>query len=194
VSNVSEYPDINVFDLFREGSDKAFDEIYNRYWEKLYNYAFHRTRSKDIAFEIVQDIFVSLWTRREVIQLQSSVSGYLFASVRFQILNHIKNSKLKELYLKDYIRFTSSADNSNEESMLVQDLQCALEQSIDELPARCREITRLSMLENWSIEKIAVQLNISHRTVENQLTLGRKHLKSSLGDFVMLIAIINRIL
>jgi len=194
VSNVSESADFNLFCLFKEGSGKAFDEIYNRYWEKLYNYAFHRTRSKDTAFEIVQDIFVSLWSRREVIQLQSSLSGYLFASVRFQILNHIKNSRLKELYLKDYIRFTSWSDNSNEESMLVQDLQGALEQSIGELPARCREITRLSMLENWSIERIAVQLNISHRTVENQLTLGRKHLRSALGDFVMFIAIINRIL
>ncbi len=194
MTDVSEYTDINLFSRFKEGGEKAFDEIYTRYWEKLYNYAFHRTQSKDTAFEIVQDIFVSLWSRREVIQLQSSLSGYLFASVRFQILNHIKNIKLKEIYLKDYIRFTSSVDNSNEESMLVQDLQHALERSIEELPARCREITRLNMLENWSIERIAVQLNISHRTVENQLTLGRKHLKSSLGDLVMLIAIINGLL
>jgi RNA polymerase sigma-70 factor (family 1) len=194
VSRLSQQNDLDLFSLFKKGSKEAFDEMYSRYWQKLYNYAFHRTQSKDIAFEIVQDIFVSLWARKEIIQLQNSLSGYLFASVRFQIINHIKNSKLKELYLKDYVRFISSTDNSNEESMLAHDLHHALERSIDELPTRCREITRLNMLENWSTNKIADDLNISHRTVENQLALARKHLKASLGDFVVMLAILNRIL
>lgn len=194
MSYFTNHTDTDLFSMFKEGSTKAFDELYSRYWEKLFNYAFHRTRSKDVAFEMVQDIFVSLWARKEVIQLQNSVSGYLFASVRFQIINYIRNGKLKEQYLKDYIRFTSSADNSNEESIMMHDLQESLERSIEKLPERCREITKLSMLQNWSAEKIAETLQISHRTVENQLVLARKHLKTSLGDYVMLCAIISRLL
>ena len=85
------HSDIQIFALVKEGSTEAFDELYSRYWEKLYNYAFHRVRSKDTAFEMVQDIFVALWSRREVIELHNSLSGYLFASVRFQIINFIRN-------------------------------------------------------------------------------------------------------
>lgn len=191
MNHFANYTDIQIFFLFKGGSTEAFDELYNRYWEKLYKYAYHRMRSKDVAFEIVQEIFVSLWSRREVIELQSSLSGYLFASVRFQIINHIRNCKQKASYLQDYIRFTSlSFDNSNEESVMVRDLQRSLVRSIDALPARCREITKLSMLKNWSPERISAKLQISHRTVENQLALARKHLKTSLGDYAMLYLII----
>lgn len=191
MSKLSEYNDLDLFSLLRAGSGQAFGEIYDRYWDKLYNYSFHRMLSKDIAFEIVQDIFVSLWSRRESIELQSSLSGYLFASVRFQIINHIKNSRLREIYMQDYVRFVSSTDNSTEDSMLVHDLQDALERSIEVLPTRCREITRLSMLENWSVDRIAANMNISHRTVENQLALARKQLRASLGDFFVLWVILT---
>lgn len=180
------HSDIQIFALVKEGSTEAFDELYNRYWEKLYNYAYHRVRSKDAAFEMVQDIFVALWSRREVIELHNSLSGYLFASVRFQIINFIRNSKQRGDYHQDYIRFAASSfDNSNEEYIMMRDLQASLERNIDALPERCREITRLSMLHNWSPDKIATKLQISHRTVENQLTLARKQLKSSLGEYVM---------
>ena len=186
MSPFTAHTDIQLFDLIKSGRAEAFDELYDRYWEKLYNYAYHRTRSKDVAFEIVQDIFVSLWSRREVINLQSSLSGYLFASARFQIIGFIRNSKQKEHYLEDYLRFASSSvDNSNEESMMMHDLQTTLERSIDDLPSHCREITRLSVLLHWPVEKISEKLGISHRTVENQLSLARKRLKSSLRDYVM---------
>lgn len=195
MSQFNAHTDIQIFSLVQSGSTEAFDELYGRYWEKLFNYAFHRTRSKDVAFEMVQDIFVSLWSRREVLQVKNSVSGYLFASVRFQIINYIRSSKQKEYYLMDYIRFTSSSvDNSNEEFVMLHDLQKNLERSIEKLPERCRKITELSMLQNWSSKKISAKLQISQRTVENQLALARKHLKTSLGDYVMLYLIISRLL
>lgn len=188
------YTDIELVAALKDASVEAFDELYNRYWEKLFNYTYHRIHLRDIAFEIVQDIFVSIWSRREVIQLESSFSGYLFSAVRFQIINYIRNSRQKESYLRDYKRFISSTvDNSNEESMDMHDLQESLVRSIEALPSRCREITRLSILQNWPTEKISSKLEISRRTVENQLALARKHLKSSLGDYVLLLLIVSRL-
>ncbi len=186
MGGLQEQNELVLFSLFKEGKQAAFDEIFNRYWEKLYEYAFHRTQSKDAAFEIVQDIFTSLWTRKETVELQKSLSGYLFAAVRFQIIHHIKSSKLAEHYLKDYLRHCAQADNSNEESVLVQDLQQALGRAIAELPARCQEVARLSLTENRSVEQIAAHMHVSPRTVENQLALARRHLRLSLGDFLLL--------
>lgn len=181
-----EYKDNELFELFRAGSREAFDEIYYRYWERLYNYAFHNVQLKDLAFEIVHDIFVSIWTRRESLEVQTSLSGYLFASVRYQIIRQIKSSKQKEEYLKDYTLFTPVEDNSTEDSIHLQDLEKVIETSLSQLPPRCQEIFRLSRREHKSIREIAVELNISHRTVENQLTHALKHLRLSLGDlFIM---------
>lgn len=184
VSNkFKERSDIETFSLFRKGSKEAFDEIYNRYWEKLYNYSFYRLRSKDGAFEVVQNVFVSLWARRDNIDLVRSLSGYLFAAVRFQLIRHSRDTQIKEYYLQQYTHFSASFDNSNEETIEADDLQRALERGIAQLPNRCQQITRLCLLEHWTVQRVAATLNISQRTVENQLALGRKHLRVALADF-----------
>ena len=194
MSTLGRHTDQEIFHLFKEGNREAYNEIYNRYWEKLFNYAFHRTHSKDAAFEFVQEIFVSLWSRKETIEIQSSLSGYLFASVRFQMFNYVKQSKLKEQYMKDYVLSLNTSANYVEESVLLEDLIKSVQAGIDQLPPQCREITRLSLLENWSIEKIAQKLNISNRTVENQLSIGRQRLKESLTEYTLLLFLLNRLL
>lgn len=194
MSALSQHTDLEIFQLFKQGNRVAYEEIYNRYWEKLSNYAFNRTQSKDIAFELVQEIFTSLWARKETVEIQTSLSGYLFASVRFQMFNHVKQSKLREQYMKDYKLSVDNWGNYTEQSVLAEDLQEALKNSIDQLPPQCREITRLSLLENWSIDKIAAKLKVSPRTVENQLSLGRKHLKTSLSEYTLMVLFLNNIL
>lgn len=164
------------------GRTEAFDEIYFRYWERLYNYAFHNTQSRDVAMEMVHDIFVTLWTRRESLTLETSLSGYLFAAVRYQIVAWIRSSSRQANYLKDYTMFRVLEDNSSEEALDLQDLEHAIEKSLLQLPPRCQEIFRLSRKEYKTVREIAHELNISHRTVENQLTHALRHLRVSLGE------------
>jgi RNA polymerase sigma factor (sigma-70 family) len=108
MNRFASFTDIQLFSLVKADGREAFDELYYRYWEKLFNYAYHRMHSKDVAFEIVQDIFVSVWSRREAIELESSLSGYLFASVRFQIINYIRTSRQRDTYFREYTNFISS--------------------------------------------------------------------------------------
>ncbi len=172
--------------MLEKGREGAFSEIYERYWEKLYVYAFNRTHSSDIAFEITQDIFVSLWQRRQEVIFHSSLSGYLFASIRYRIIRYIKSSIIREEYCRDYTLYSQSlSDNSNEEKVNLHQLEEAIEKSIRELPKRCQEIFRMSRYQSLSIKEIADKLNISHKTVENQLTLALKHLRKSLGEFML---------
>jgi RNA polymerase sigma-70 factor (ECF subfamily) len=172
--------------LLKRGSEEAFCEIYERYWEKLYRYVFNRTSSPDVAFEMTQNVFVSLWKRRQEVAFHTSLSGYLFASVRYGIIRYVRSARLKEDYFKDFTVYISyQRDNSSEDKINLRQLEEAIEASVMELPERCREIFRMSRYQNMSIKEIAGKLGISHKTVENQLTAALKHLRKSLGDFML---------
>jgi len=172
--------------LLKREREEAFCEIYERYWEKLYRYVFNRTSSSDVAFEITQDVFVSLWNRRQEVVFHSSLSGYLFASVRYGIIRYIRSSRLRDDYFRDFTLYISShRDNSNEDQMNLHQLEEAIEASVRELPERCREIFRMSRYQNMSIKEIAGKLEISHKTVENQLSAALNHLRKSLGEFML---------
>ena len=140
-----------------------------------------------MAYELTQDVFVSLWARRDQLSIQVSLSGYLFGAMRNQIFKYINRSDVRARYLEDFLRFNQQrVDNSNQETIILHDLEQAVENSLSSLPARCQEIFRLSRYEHRSIREIADQLNISNRTVENQLHRALKHLKVELGDFMAL--------
>jgi RNA polymerase sigma factor (sigma-70 family) len=114
------------------------------------------------------------------------LSGYLFASVRYGIIHYINSSRLREDYCRDFTLFIQSHnDNSNEEKVALHQLEEAIEISIRALPKRCQEIFMMSRYQNLSIKEIAEKLNISHKTVENHLTIALKHLRNSLGDFLL---------
>ncbi len=145
-----------------------------------------RTNSSDAAFEITQDIFVSLWQRRTEIVFNTSLSGYLYASVRYKIIRYINSNRVKEDYYSNFLAYNQlQYDNSNEESVNLRELEVAVEKVIIELPPKCREIFRMSRYQNMSIKEISQKLNISHKTVENQLTKALKHLRISLGEFMI---------
>jgi len=170
----------------RYGDEKAFSEIYTRYAERLYTHVYGRFRSHDISFEIAQEVFASLWMRRAEISVHTSLSGYLFAAARNQMSKYIRNSKIRETHFQEFQTFLlSKPNNSNEETVYLHELEDAVERSLKELPQRCAEIFRLSRQSHLSIQEIAERLGISHKTVENQLTVALKHLRVSLREFMI---------
>ncbi len=188
IKRLTDHTDMQLCLFLKEGSEEAFSEIYERYWEKLYSFAFNRLRSHETTFELVQEIFESLWKRRSVIEFHTSLSGYLYASMRYLIVHHIKYSKLKESYCQEFVTFHASLeDNSTEDVVALHDLEDALNRSLVELPKRCQEVFKMSRQQNRSIKEIAEELNISHKTVENQLTAALKYLRTSLGEFMTIV-------
>lgn len=170
-----------------DGGD-AFSEIYERYSERLYKYIYNRTRSHDVAFELSQEIFTNLWERREVIEFHAKLSSFLFSCARNQLVMHIKREQNKEKYYPEFIRFCSSpSQNPTEEVVYVNELQENIKRSLATLPKRCQEIFRLSRQEHRTTKEIAQQLNISQKTVENQLTTALKHLRVFVGELVILL-------
>ena len=170
----------------KKGDITAFEEIYCLYWSDLYSYAYNILRNKVICEEIVQEIFFSLWNKRSELKITHSLKAYLFTAIKFQTLNYLKSEKVKKHYTESYSNFGKIFfDNSNEENIYFSDLRSKVENEVSKLPEKCQQIYRLSRDEHQSIKNIADLLNISHKTVENQLTKALKYLRSSLGDFLM---------
>lgn len=173
--------------LMQQGNIPAFDEIYEKYWAKLYAYAYNRLREKEVCEEITQEVFISLWANRTTLHITTSLSGYLFQAVKYQMLNFMKSTQVRNSYIDSFNHFREHLfDDSTNEQMALTDLKMMLEKSISELPDKCQEVFRLSRIDHLSIKEIALQLDISHKTVENHLTKALKHLRGSLGDFLVM--------
>lgn len=171
--------------LLKNGEEKTFEIIYECFSDRLYHYVHSRVNIKEVSEEIVQEIFVSLWTKRKTIEITTSLDAYLFGSAKFKILSYIRSEKVRYEYANHFTKFSAERiDNSIEEMMNLKDLQNSIDTSILELPEKCRTAFRLSRIEHEPIYRIAERMHISKRTVENYLSQALKHLRSSLTEFL----------
>jgi RNA polymerase sigma factor (sigma-70 family) len=158
--------DEQLVDFLVQGSEKAYEEIYNRYWYNLFAIAYHETGTKEEAEELVHDVFESLWNRRKEAVIRH-LSSYLVVSIKHQITNYIKGCITQRKY---------------QEYLIFMDLSKALEEVLKKLPERTCEVFRLSRFESQSTKDIASKLNITEKGVEYHITqslkLMREHLKA----------------
>ncbi len=184
--------DLILVDLLRQGNELAFQKIYNAYWKKLFAYAYNRLHIREASEEIVQDVFFALWTKRESIIITSSLSAYLFTATRYRLLHEFRSLKVRRSYAADYTSFVKNLyDNSNVEQQDLIDLEHTLESRISELPTQCQTVFRLSRQEHLPNQNIAQRLNISTKTVENYLTQALKYIRTSIGEFLILLILID---
>lgn len=168
--------------LLFKGDSGAFEEIFNRYWLKLYAAAFKRVKSREVAEEIIQDLFTLLWTKRESIQIHTSLAAYLFTSVRYMVFNHIQKEIVRENYKDSFQAASIFCDNSTEETVFLNELIRNIEKEVKYLPPQCRSVFELSRKENKTNREIAEVLGISEKTVEGHLSKAIKQLKVGLTD------------
>jgi RNA polymerase sigma-70 factor (family 1) len=170
----------------------AFTAIYQRYWKVLFREAMNVLRSQKEAEDCVQELFVSLWRRRDSLSVTTSLGAYLHTAVRYQCIDIIEKDMKRGGYLQDFTNYLEAhqAIPSVEEEMYARDLAANIGQVMDKMPGKMREVFRLSRQEHLTHREIADRLHISEETVKKQIYLALKILKSHLGDasLAMLIA------
>ena len=176
--------DTLLSERLRSGEQSAFQEIYHRYWYRLYQVARRKVRSEEDAEEIVQDIFVDLWERREQLLIQE-LNKFLFKAVKYQILSYLKAQLVRQAYQASKQRFHQDTDTQTEEQLALKDLNEALLAGIEQLPAKTQEIFRLNRLEGRSAKEIADILLIPERTIEYHITQALRIMRSHLKDFIV---------
>jgi RNA polymerase sigma-70 factor (ECF subfamily) len=186
--NKSEISDSELLNLLtREGSSFAFEEIYNRYWDKLYGAAYKRLRSNEAAEELVQDLFADIWTRRGSLNINTLLPVYLYTAIRYRVINYVHKEMVKSSYQQHVILTDFDFDNSTEEIVIASDLNHQIQTQVELLPIKCREVFELSRNEHKSNKEIAQSLGISEKTVENHITKALRRLRVSLNTFLFLL-------
>ncbi len=157
----------------------AFNDLYNQYWPELYTYAYNIMRDKNVAEDIIQEIFIDIWLRLGKVDIQNH-KAYLYKAVKFQCASKLKNRIFSELQVEKIelaLTIIERSDFAQEE--LRHNLLERIETRASEiLPDRCLHVFRLRYYENMSYLEIASKLGISVSTVENQLNKALKLLRA----------------
>ncbi len=173
--------DHELAELMRDGEDAAFTEIYTRYWKKLLTVAINKTDGNvEEAEEIVQDIFVSLWKRRDELELSSNFENYLAASVKYRVIKNLARKDLRRRYEAENRYLSSNSDNSTQDWLEFEDMKNRLEELVASLPDKCQLVYRMSRENGYSQREIAGELSISEKTVEAHLGKALKLLRNGL--------------
>ena len=163
------------------GDLQAFNDLFDCYGKRLYYFSIRYLKLEENAEEIVQEVFMKIWNNRLELSAQKSLEAYLFTIARNGILNTIRKSKSEQAYL-NYAKINPGKNVLLDEELNFNELEKAYHQVIEQLSPRRKEIFLLSREQSLSNAEIAEKMNISVKTVENQMTSAiseiRKNLRS----------------
>ncbi|MGF7042854.1 RNA polymerase sigma factor [Mucilaginibacter lappiensis] len=167
--------------LIKAGDIQAFDEFYKRNWRALYQMAYRSTCSQEDAKDLVQTVFISLWNCRCSINPERYNTSYLFRILKNNIINFYKQDSARKKRLENLLHPDSTNHYTNEDNLIAKELSVVIEGEIRELPKKMQEVFILSRQQNLSVSEISETLNITQRTVKNQLSNALKILRTKLG-------------
>jgi len=167
------------------GSRKAFNALYDIYSARLYGYCLQWTKSHEDTEEIVQDVFVKLWTYRNTIQNEETILYFLFRVAKNQLINNYRN-KINSPLFEEYVQYSndSSLSVGDAAQSVEYDDFCKLLNKIKQsLPKTQQKVFEYSNQRQMSNKEIAEALNLSEQTVKNQLSLAHKVLREKLRKY-----------
>lgn len=170
--------------LLKDGNQSAFEEIYNRYWGVLFRYSRRLLQNDVEAGDVIQDIFVMLWTKSNELELRGSLSSFLYASVRNRILKIFSKNKVHANYLSSFESFLDKGEFVTDNQLREWELAARIEYEVALLPAKMREVFELSRKANLSYKQIAEKLDIAETTVKKQVNNALKILRLKLGSLL----------
>jgi RNA polymerase sigma-70 factor (ECF subfamily) len=161
----------------------AYENAFKTHFQALHGYAYTIVKDDMMAEEMVQNVFFKLWKNREQLDIQQSLAGYLYRAVYNESLNYIKHQKVKAEYRK-YAARNMNNPGSAADTLKMKELRKHLDEALQELPEKCRTIFQMSRFENLKYLEIANKLEISVKTVENQMGKALRVLRIRLADFL----------
>lgn len=179
---------INLYSIM---TDKGFEQVFKENYRGLCIYAQNYIQELAVAEDIVHDVFVNMWHKRDSIHEERSVKSYLYRSVHNRCLNYIRDNKKFATNSEDILdSATIQISEDNEQQYAAAELEGKIMNIISSLPLRCGEVFKLSRFEELKYSEIAERLNISIKTVENQISKALKILRKQLSDYDILLFLI----
>jgi len=177
------YEDHELLYLLKANNELGLKYIYDKYWKRLYISAFSIIREAEPCEDIVQDVLLQLWLKKDEVIIYS-LKSYLFTAVRYKVLSFIRSASQRKVFistgeLEQLAGIEELKDRLNE-----RDINGMLDNGIASLPQRCKEVFTLSRKEYLSNREIAERMGISIKTVEAQMTIALRQLKINMSEFL----------
>ena len=183
----STFEDEDLVQRLALSDERAFHTLYQKYAPALIGFSASRLSSLEDARDIIHDLFVWLWEERADLVITHSIKALLFSAVRYRIIDHFRRKSTQREYAEKLRSFQSEALTGSEEVLEGKDLRWTIDQAVEQLPARVRQIYRLSRDQHLTIAEIAEELHLSPQTVKNQLTTALSHLRSLVSKLMLLL-------
>ena len=171
------YNDQELIRFLSLDNAEAFEEIYNRFALDMFLYAGNILNKKEVCEDIVQNIFIDLWSKRNHLKI-NNVPSYLFRAVKYQVFNHLRSRRFTSENLIRLNIIDISIDISKK--MEYDELEKIIDSYVDELPKRCKQIFLLSRYQHKSNKEIAEELEISLQAVKNQISKALNYIRQNL--------------
>jgi RNA polymerase sigma-70 factor (family 1) len=184
VNSYALYTDEALLALIRQGDKTAFDAIYDRYWASLYGTARKMFVRAEQAEDIVQELFINLWVKRDDYQIDQ-LNGYLRTALRSRVMNYVTRDQVRESFYEPFESILK-VDFQAEELVREKELLALVAAYVGSLPPKRKEIFLMHFEKQMNTAEIAEALSISQKTVQNQLYTAIQGLRSTLGAFFVL--------
>lgn len=182
MTDFSVFTDTELTDFLKLGDQRAYIEIYDRYKGPLQQYAYKKLGDMDEVEDILQELFIHIWNKREGFTLTTSLSGYLFTAVRHRIFNLYYKKQRETTYLNSLQEFIDREESTTELIVREKEFSLIIEKEISALPPRMKEVFLMSRNEGLTHKQIADRLGTSEQTVSTQIRNSLKILRARLGS------------
>ncbi len=178
----SNYSDLELFGFIQKDDVAAFEALYHRYWRLLTDTVYKRLQSRQKAEDLVQDLFIDLYQKRNDIEFKVSVRAYLLQAVKYKVLNEFRSDAIKGNYTKSLF-FNAVSKNDFANQLDAKDLRVRINEVLETLPEKCRRAFLLSRNSDLSNKEISSTMNISVSTVEKHIGKALKIFRDNLKEF-----------
>ncbi len=163
---------------------KTFEDLFRTHFKHLCTFALKYVKDLDTAKEIVQDVFLNLWEKRDSIDPAMSIKSYLTTAIYNRSLNHLRDHKKFNSDILSFENLYPFNDQESTDHLVTYELHQKINLAIDELPLKCKEVFMLNRFEDLKYREIAEKLNISVKTVETQMSKALQHLRVRLVEYL----------
>lgn len=176
--------EIEPIHMINLNEDSVFNVLYDKYWNPLINFAGQYVSDKDACQEIVQELFITMHSKKDTITINTSLSSYLYGSLRNRIINYIRNESVYRRHVAGASLYDISAQTYNnvEQFMNFIELKKEISECLSTMPGRYKEVYMMYMQNQYNLGKIATILKRPLATVEKQFRKAAAHLRKHLQD------------
>lgn len=186
--------EINLINQLNTGNELVFEKVFKQYFKALQNYAYTILNDLDVAEEMVQNVFLKIWEKREKLPQDTNIASYLYKSVYHESLNWLRHENVKVSHQQHTLYSMKNETDNASSRIRMKQLEENLQQALNELPQQCRTIFQMSRFDQMRYREIADELGISIKTVENQMGKALRLMRIKLVEFLpIMIGLINSI-